>query len=168
MLDLSTIILFLIALGLAVVAARRQPHIVKQGTVMSVERFFAVLPRMALAILAAGFVSKLVPSGPIAHHIGPESGIYGILLASLIGAFIPSGPSVSFPVVVILLQAGAGFPQVVAFLSAWSVVALHRVLIYEIPLMGWRFVVVRVLASLPLAPLSGVLAQVIIDVFPMK
>ena len=168
MLDVSTIILFLIALGLAAFAARRQPHIVKQGTFMSVERFLAVLPRMALAILAAGFVSKLVPSGPIAHHIGPDSGIYGILLASVVGAFIPSGPSVSFPVVVVLLQAGAGFPQVVAFLSAWSVVALHRVLIYEIPLMGWRFSAVRLLAALPLAPLSGVLAQVIIDFFPMK
>ena len=168
MLDLSTIVLFLIALGLAMVAARRQPHIVKQGTLMSMERFFAVLPRMGLAILAAGFVSKLVPSGPIAHHIGPDSGLYGILLASLIGGFIPSGPSVSFPVVVILLQAGAGFPQVVAFLSAWSVVALHRMLIYEIPLMGWRFSLVRVVSALPLAPLSGVLAQIIIDLFPMK
>ena len=113
-------------------------------------------------------MSKLVPSGPIAHHIGPDSGLYGILLASLIGGFIPSGPSVSFPVVVILLQAGAGFPQVVAFLSAWSVVALHRMLIYEIPLMGWRFSLVRVVSALPLAPLSGVLAQIIIDLFPMK
>lgn len=168
MLDISTIILFLMALALAMVAARRQPHIVKQGTIMSVERFFAVLPRMALAILAAGFVSKLVPSGPIAHHIGPDSGLYGILLASLIGGFIPSGPSVSFPVVVVLLQAGAGFPQVVAFLTAWSIVALHRVLIYEIPLMGWRFCLVRVLSALPLAPLSGMLAEIIIEFFPMK
>lgn len=168
MLDISTIILFLMALALAMVAARRQPHIVKQGTIMSVERFFAVLPRMALAILAAGFVSKLVPSGPIAHHIGPDSGLYGILLASLIGGFIPSGPSVSFPVVVVLLQAGAGFPQVVAFLTAWSIVALHRVLIYEIPLMGWRFCLVRVLSALPLAPLSGMLAEIIIEFFLMK
>ena len=58
-----------------------------------------------------------------------------VTLASVIGGFIPSGPSVSFPVVVVLLQAGAGFPQVVAFLTAWSIVALHRVLIYEIPLL---------------------------------
>ncbi len=165
--DISTGILFLIALGLALFSMRRQPHVVKQGVTLSFERFFAVLPRMGLAILAAGFVSKLVPSGPIAHHIGPDSGFYGILLASVIGAFIPSGPSVSFPVVVVLLQAGAGFPQVVAFLSAWSVVALHRMLIYEIPLMGWRFSLVRVLAALPLAPLSGLLAEGLIQIFPL-
>ena len=164
--DGSTIVLFLIALGLALFALRRQPHIVKQGVTLSVERFFAVLPRMGLAILAAGFVSRIVPSGPIAHHIGPESGFYGILIASAIGAFIPSGPSVSFPVVVVLLQGGAGFPQVVAFLSAWSVVALHRMLIYEIPLMGWRFSLVRVLSALPLAPLSGLLAQGLMQIYP--
>jgi uncharacterized membrane protein YraQ (UPF0718 family) len=148
-------------------SVRRSPHVVKQGVTMSVERFVAVLPRMGLAILAAGFVSRIVPSGPIAHHIGPESGFYGILIASVVGAFIPSGPSVSFPVVVVLLQAGAGFPQVVAFLSAWSVVALHRMLIYEIPMMGWRFSMVRVLSALPLAPLSGLLAQGLVAIFPM-
>lgn len=165
--DVSTIVLFLIALGLALYSVRQRPHVVKQGVSMSVERFLAVLPRMGLAILAAGFVSKLVPSGPIAHHIGPDSGFYGILLASAIGAFIPSGPSVSFPVVVVLMQAGAGFPQVVAFLTAWSIVAIHRMLIYEIPLMGWRFSLVRVLSALPLAPLSGLLAEGLVRIYPL-
>jgi hypothetical protein len=54
----------------------------------------------------------------------------------------------------------------VAFLSAWSVVAVHRMLIYEIPLMGWRFTLVRVLSALPLAPLSGLLAEGLVQVFP--
>ena len=165
--DVSTIVLFLIALCLALFSVRRSPHVVKQGVTLSVERFLAVLPRMGLDILAAGFVSRIVPSGPIAHHIGPDSGFTGILLASAIGAFIPSGPSVSFPVVVVLLQAGAGFPQVVAFLTAWSIVAIHRMLIYEIPLMGWRFSLVRVLSALPLAPLSGLLAEGLIKIFPL-
>jgi uncharacterized membrane protein YraQ (UPF0718 family) len=163
----STLVLFAIALALAGLAARRNPHLVRQGVMLAVERFFAVLPRMALALLTAGFVGKLVPSGPIANHIGPDSGISGILLASLVGGFIPSGPIVSFPVVVVLLQAGAGIPQVVAFLSAWSVVALHRVLIFEIPLMGWRFCAVRLIASAPLAPLSGIFAELLLKVMPL-
>ncbi len=167
MFDMSTIVLFILAALLALYALKRSPAVARQGTTLSVERFFAVLPRMGLAILAAGFVSKLVPSEPIAHHIGPDSGIYGILLASLVGCFIPSGPSVSFPVVVVLLQAGAGIPQVIAFLTAWSIVALHRVLIYEIPLMGWRFCLVRVISALPLAPLSGGLADLLIRFFPL-
>jgi hypothetical protein len=52
-LDVSTIILFLIALALALFSMRRSPHVVKQGVSLSVERFLAVLPRMGLAILAA-------------------------------------------------------------------------------------------------------------------
>jgi len=167
MFDIATVMLLGIALVLAGVAARRSPHLVKQGVGLSIERFFMILPRIGLALIAAGFVSRIVPSGPIAHHIGPESGIYGILIASLVGAFIPSGPIVSFPIVVVLLQAGAGVPQVVAFLSAWSVMALHRVIIFEIPLMGWRFSALRLAASAPLAPLSGLLAEGLLQIFPL-
>ena len=166
MLSVSTLVLFAIALALAAIAARKNPHLVRQGVMLSVERFLAILPRIALALTTAGFVGKLVPSGPIAHHIGPESGLYGILIASLVGGFIPSGPIVSFPIVVVLLQAGAGVPQVVAFLSAWSVVAIHRALIYEIPLMGWRFCAMRIMVSAPLAPLSGLFAEGLLKLYP--
>lgn len=168
MLDVSTLVLFGIACALAALAARRSPHLVKQGVGLSIERFLTVLPRIGLALIAAGFIGRLVPSEPIARHIGPESGFYGILLASLVGGFIPSGPIVSFPVVVVLLQAGAGVPQVVAFLSAWSAMALHRVLIFEIPLMGWRFSALRLAASAPLAPLSGLLAEFLLQFIPIK
>jgi uncharacterized membrane protein YraQ (UPF0718 family) len=166
MFDIASLVLFGIALVLAAVAARRSPHLIKQGVGLSIERFLTILPRIGLALIAAGFISRIVPSGPIAHHIGPDSGIYGILLASLVGGFIPSGPIVSFPIVVVLLQAGAGIPQIVAFLSAWSVVALHRVFIYEIPLMGWRFSALRLAASAPLAPLSGLIAEFLIQFWP--
>jgi uncharacterized membrane protein YraQ (UPF0718 family) len=71
---------------------------------------------------------------------------------------VPSGPIVSFPLVVVLWKAGAGLPQLVAFLTAWSVFAFHRVLIYESTLMGWRFVALRLVASLVLPVLAGVLA----------
>ena len=166
MLSVSTLVLLAIALGLAALAARKNPHLVRQGVMLSVQRFIAILPRIALALTAAGFIGKLVPSGPIAHHIGPESGIYGTLIASLVGGFIPSGPIVSFPIVVVLLQAGAGVPQVVAFLSAWSIIAVHRALIYEIPMMGWRFCALRIMASAPLAPLSGLVAEGLLQVYP--
>jgi hypothetical protein len=51
----------------------------------------------------------------------------------------------------------SGLPQLVAFLTAWSVFAFHRVLIYEATLMGWRFVALRLTASLVLPLLAGVL-----------
>jgi hypothetical protein len=64
--------------------------------------------------------------------------------------------------VLALYKAGVGVPQLVAFLSGWSVVAMHRVIAYEIPLLGWRFTAVRLLVSIVLPPISGVLASFLV------
>jgi len=122
---------------------------------------------VAVALLTAGFVAKLMPGEPIAALIGPESGWRGILVASLTGGFVPAGPIISFPLVVVLYKAGAGIPQIVAFLTAWSVFAFHRVLIYESTLMGWRFSVVRLVSSVILPPLSGLFALGLMRIIPV-
>ncbi len=46
----------------------------------------------------------------------------------------------------------------VAFIASWSILAIHRVLAYEIPLLGGRFTFVRIASSFMLPPLAGVLA----------
>lgn len=154
----STFILWGLALALGLMALRRGRGTVRRGLEVSLERFVAIIPRIAVALVTAGFVARLVPGEPIAALIGPESGWRGILIASLTGGFVPAGPIISFPLVVVLYKAGAGIPQLVAFLTAWSVFAFHRVLIYESTLMGWRFTAVRLTSSLVLPPLSGFLA----------
>ena len=90
------------------------------------------MPRICLALLLAGFIAKLIPTEFIGHLIGYASGWSGIALAILFGGMMPSGPMIAFPVVVVLRGADAGAPQIVAFLTAWSVFAWHRVLIYEV------------------------------------
>jgi uncharacterized membrane protein YraQ (UPF0718 family) len=134
-------------LGVAVLR-RGGPAVARSALATSASRLLAILPRIVVALVAAGFVSKLVPGETVAALLGPDSGWRGVLLASLVGGFVPAGPIVSFPLVVVLAKAGAGLPQLVAFLTAWSVFAFHRVLIYETTLMGWRFSAVRLASSL--------------------
>jgi uncharacterized membrane protein YraQ (UPF0718 family) len=155
----GALVLWALALVLAFWALRRSTAQARVAIATAGERFLEIMPRIGLALLAAGFIGALTPSEPIARFIGPDSGISGILLASLIGGFIPGGPMISFPLVVVLAKAGAGLPQLIAFLTAWSVFAFHRVLIYEINFMGWRFSAVRLVSSLVLPPLAGLLAM---------
>ncbi len=164
----ATIFVYALAGLVTWLAWRRRDGTYEQGLHLSFERLFEVLPRTAIALLLAGFIGRLVPSDPVARMIGPESGFVGILLAGMVGGFIPSGPMVSFPVVVVLVQSGAGFPQTCAFITGWSVLALHRVLIYEIPLMGWQFSLTRLISVLPLPPLCGLLAMALTWVYPIK
>jgi uncharacterized membrane protein YraQ (UPF0718 family) len=153
----AILVMSAMALVLGIIAWRRSPTLLRGAFRNATLRFIEVLPRIAFAFLAAGFISKIAPADAIGHAIGYDSGLRGILLATLFGGFTPAGPIVSFPIVVVLLASGGGFPQVVAFLTAWSVFAFHRVMIYEAPLLGYRFVAIRLVSSLVLPPLCGVL-----------
>lgn len=114
--------------------------------------------RLPMALLAAAFLAQVVPTDKVAAVLGPESGVWGILLASVIGGVMPGGPMTSFPIALIVWQSGAGTAQTVAFLAGWSVFALHRVLAYEAPMMGWRFSGLRLSSCFFLPPLAGLLA----------
>lgn len=153
---------------LGTIAYRRAPSLLRAAMRAAVVRFVEILPRIIVAIIAAGFIGKLVPGEIVGKYIGPESGLFGIMLATIVGGFTPAGPIVSFPIVVVMLKAGAGFPQVVAFLTAWSVFALHRVMIYEIPMMGWRFSMVRLASSLILPPIAAYLTILGMYVLDLK
>lgn len=155
-------VLWGLVLVLGVWAARRpgRPH--RAAAISGAGQFVRLLPRLACALLAAGFLGELIPGEVVGSYLGPDSGAAGILLASAIGGFTPGGPMISFPTVVVLREAGAGLPQLVAFLTAWSVFAFHRVLVYESTLMGWRFSGVRLISSLVLPPIAGFTAGLVI------
>jgi len=164
----GALVLWMLALVLAVSALRRSTAESRTAFTAAAERFIEIMPRIALALVTAGFLSVLVPAEPVARYIGPDSGFPGILVASVVGGFVPGGPILSFPLVVVLYKAGAGLPQLIAFLTAWSVFAFHRVLIYELTIMGWRFSAVRLLSSLVLPPLAGLLAMALSQVLAVR
>jgi uncharacterized membrane protein YraQ (UPF0718 family) len=62
---------------------------------------------------------------------------------------------VSVPLLVAAANSGAAMPSLVAYMTAWSLFGLQRIIAWEAPLMGWRFVSVRVLASLGLPIIAG-------------
>ena len=120
---------------------------------------------LPVALVAAGFLGALIPEDRVVALVGGGSGLRGILIASLIGSILPGGPMVTFPIVVVLFDAGAGMPQMVALLTSWSVLALHRVLAFEIPLVGVAFSLRRLAASLLLPPIAGLLSAGLLLLF---
>lgn len=113
------------------------------------------LPRVILALLAAGFLSHLLPHEVIAQWVGHESGLKGIGIATVLGTIMPGGPLIAFPIVVLLSKAGAGMPALVTFLTAWSVLGIQRIIGFELPMMGSKFVINRVAIGIFLPPISG-------------
>ena len=163
--DLPTIFLMVLAAALFGVAAVKGEGRLGEAFKATAKLFRMVGFRLPLALMLAGFLSQVMPSELVGGSIGAETGLSGIVIASLVGGLVPSGPFVSFPIALTLFKSGAGIPQLIAFVSGWGIFALHRVLIYEWPLMGLRFTALRIAASGLAPPLTGLLAMALLEVF---
>lgn len=158
---ISFLILFAVTLAVAVYTWQRHG----ERAIVSALRFSAdeglrLAIRLPIALFAAACLAELIPDRAIAAVMGADTGLWGILAASVVGGLLPGGPMIAFPMALILAQSGAGGAQMVALVTGWSVFAFHRVIAYEGPMMGWRFVALRFAVSAFVPPVAGILAGV--------
>jgi uncharacterized membrane protein YraQ (UPF0718 family) len=116
---------------------------------------------LLLAFLAAGLVEVLIPHDWVRDTLGADSGWRGIVIAWGAGIITPAGPFVSMPIAAVMIRAGAGPGPVVAFLSAWSLLALHRFVAWEVPILGWRWASLRYGVCVLLPFVAGGLARLV-------
>ncbi|GGC59854.1 hypothetical protein GCM10011504_42560 [Siccirubricoccus deserti] len=121
--------------------------------------FLMVLPAMLAGLLLAGSLKQLIPAGALAKWMGEESGWRGLMVASLCGMVMPGGPMAAFPLVLVLAQAGADRGALIAFVVAWALNGFQRVLVWEVPLLGADFALLRFLCGLPMPFIAGALAR---------
>ncbi len=161
-----TLGLLLLALVVLVATAALKPgRLVEKGLALAWRQGRMLLVRMPLSFVAAGFLIEIMPRETVGAWLGAESGLTGILVAVGLGILIPSGPMVMFPVALVFLQVGAGTPQIVAFITGWALLAVHRVLLWEVPMVGANFAMVRVASSIALPPLAAIAAGIIAAAF---
>lgn len=152
------ILLWFVVAVLACIAALRGRALLDDGTRAGVMEFVLLLPRIGIGVVGSGFVAEALPNEWIAPWLGPQSGFLGVAIATLGGALTPGGPVVGFSIGAAALKSGAGAPQVIAYSTAWALYAIHRLMIWEVPLMPARVVWLRALVSLPLPFLAATLA----------
>jgi uncharacterized membrane protein YraQ (UPF0718 family) len=157
--DTITISLWAMALLMGYIAFSRPGRVHVEGVKIGWQNILVMGPRITMAILVSGFFSVIVPTELVANWMGKESGMMGILIGFAAGGLTPGGPILSFPIVAILLHSGAAVAPLITFLTSWSIFALHRLFAFEIPLMGTRFAVIRLLSSLILPLIAGILAM---------
>ena len=121
-----------------------------------------LLPLVVLAVTVAAYVQQLLPMDTARRWLGAESGLRGLLLVTVAGALTPGGPFSAFPLVLALWRAGASLPVCVAYITAWAVLGLQRALVWDFPFFGAEFVALRLLVSLPLPVLAGLLARTLL------
>ena len=115
-----------------------------------------------LSFMVAGLAESLMPRDWISSALGEDSGWKGLMLAAAAGAITPAGPFVSMPLALGMLKAGAAPAAVITFLSAWSLLAIHRLFAWEVPILGASFAFTRWSLCLILPVLVGAASRLVV------
>jgi uncharacterized membrane protein YraQ (UPF0718 family) len=156
-----SLLLYAVAVALLAFAHRRNRRMPIVALTHTWREFVRLLPRLAIGIIGAGFIARMLPPELVSAWIGEGSGFSGVVIATLAGAATPGGPVVGFSLGAAALKAGAGAPQVVAYVTGWSLYTFNRMIVWELPIMPAWFVRLRVLVSLPLPFLAAALAALL-------
>ena len=124
------------------------------GVGQSVRLLDTIWPRLLLGFFLGGLVHVLVSHELIARWLGPTSGIRGIFIASYVGIFMMGGPFVRLPIVASIYHRGAGIGPVIALLTG-NILAIHGLLIWQIPFLGVGIPLARYIVCLFIPPLVG-------------
>ncbi len=154
--------LYAVAALLMLWTLRRDWNAFLDGTADGLEEFGRLLPQLAVGFIGSGFLAAALPQELVVGRIGPDSGALGMFLAAAVGAVTPGGPVVGFAIGAAALKAGAGIPQVVTFISAWSLFGLTRIIVWELPTMPRNVFLMRMLVTLPLPVIAALLATALV------
>ena len=130
--------------------------------------FVDILPKVLAACLIAAFVAVLMPREVVLRWVGAESGLLGLVIATLAGIICPGGPITIFPIAAAFIAIGADVGATVAFITSWTLLGYGRALVWELPFFGPEFVIWRSIVALPLPLLAGLLGRLLAQGFGVR
>jgi uncharacterized membrane protein YraQ (UPF0718 family) len=157
--DISSMIMIGAASILLVTVYLKSPDSAAKGLHSSAALIVAIAPRMLAAFVIAGLIQAVIPEEVIVRWMGKGSGLKGISIGMIIGSLTPGGPMTHFPVVATLFKMGVGIGPLVSYLTAWGLFGLQRIIMWELPFLGARVVMIRLLASILFPLLAGVISH---------
>jgi uncharacterized membrane protein YraQ (UPF0718 family) len=153
------VFLWAIVAVLGFMTLRRSRVLFKSGVKGGLMDFVRLAPRLTIGVLGSGYIAAVMPQQLIATWLGPGSGLTGTAIATLAGALTPGGPMIGFAIGIAALQSGAAPPQVVAYVTAWALIAVQRLILWELPMMPRHVVWLKFLAAMPLPFIAAWIAM---------
>jgi uncharacterized membrane protein YraQ (UPF0718 family) len=111
------------------------------------ESFVEMLSFIPPIFILLGLLDVWVPREKVVAHLGPDSGIAGMGLATFLGAAAAGPLYGAFPVAAVMMKKGASFYNVMIFMGAWSTLKIPMFL-FELQFLGATFAVTRWFVSL--------------------
>jgi uncharacterized membrane protein YraQ (UPF0718 family) len=159
--DTSTLVMMAGAAIMLIAVLWKSPEAAHKGLSATGALILEITPRMIAAFTLAGLFQAIVPEDVIVRWMGHGSGVRGLLIGMTLGSVTPGGPMTHFPVIASLFKMGVGIGPLVAYLTAWSLFGLQRIIMWEIPFLGPRVVALRVSVSFFFPFLAGWLCELL-------
>jgi uncharacterized membrane protein YraQ (UPF0718 family) len=118
-----------------------------------------LMPRVVVALSIAALIWVMMPRNRMSALVGKKSGMRGLIIATLAGAVTPGGPSSAYSLLAAVAVSGADRGALVAYITAWALLGLQRILIWDVPFMGAEFAMLRFAVCLPLPIIAGLIAR---------
>jgi len=118
-----------------------------------------LMPRVLVALSIAALIWVLLPRDRLAALVGRESGLRGLGIATIAGMVTPGGPSAAYSLLAVLAVSGADRGPLVTYITAWALLGMQRILIWDVPFMGPEFAILRFVVCLPLPIVAGLIAR---------
>lgn len=139
---MANAILYGVTLLLLAVSFWRDRNKTRMALLKAWRSFDNILPQFLGVIILIGLLLAIFTPDMVARFIGTESGWKGVILSALAGSVTLMPPYISFPMAAMLLENGAGYMQIAAFISTLMMVGVATAPI-EMRFFGKRLTVLR-------------------------
>jgi uncharacterized membrane protein YraQ (UPF0718 family) len=119
-----TLVLYAAAAVLLLVSFLKSREKTKKSLMKAWKSFENILPQLLGILMLVGLTMALMDPALVSRLIGGQSGFVGVVLSALVGAVTLVPGFIAFPTAALLLQHGAGYAQIGAFVSALMMVGV--------------------------------------------
>lgn len=136
------IALYVVTGILLLISFLKDKHKTKMALKKAWKAFENILPEFLVVILLVGLLLAIMNPEMISSIIGEKSGWFGVILSAIIGSITLIPGFVAFPMTALLLDGGAGYMQIGAFISALMMVGIVTMPV-EIKYFGKKLTIYR-------------------------
>ncbi len=116
---------------------------------------FQMIKVLPVVFILIGLFDVWVKKETIVKHLGKGGGIKSFVWMFLLAAPMAGGLLPAFPVAYSLYKKGARLTVVLTFLGAVGI-ARAPMVFFESAFLGWKFSIIRIIASIPLVVLTAI------------
>ena len=134
--------LYLVCIVFLIISFSKSREKTKKSLIKAWKSFENILPLLLGVIFLVGILIAVLNTQVISKLIGSNSGFSGVLISSTIGAITLIPGFIAFPTAALLLENGAGYMQIAAFISSLMMVGIVT-LPMEFKYFGKKISIVR-------------------------